>query len=77
MPNSDDPPLHHTDSANAHAEMVMSFGLPFERLRECISAGIDAAWVDESTKAEWRRDWIAEFDRLAPSVGSLSRAGAS
>ena len=21
MPNSDDPPLHHTDPANAHAEM--------------------------------------------------------
>ena len=75
MPNSDDPPLHHTDPANAHAEMVTSFGLPFERLRECVGAGIDAAWVDESTKAEWRRDWIAEFDRLAPSVGSLSRAG--
>ena len=77
MPDSDDPPLHHTDPAKAHAEMVTTFRLPFERLRECVGAGIDAAWVGESTKAVWRRDWMAEFDRLAPTVDGLFRAGTS
>ena len=72
MPNSDDPPLHHTDPANTHAEMVTTFKLPFARLREFVLTGIDAAWTDESTKGGWQRDWMAEFDRLAPEVVGLS-----
>ena len=47
---------------------MTTFKLPFERMREFVVAGIDAAWADESTKAAWRRDWLAEFDRLAPTV---------
>ena len=68
MPNSDDPPLHHTDPANAYAEMVKTFWLPFARLREFILNGIDGAWVDEATKTGWRSDWMATFDELAPRV---------
>ena len=71
MPNSDDPPLHQTDPANAYAEMVTTFKLPFERLRELVLVGIDAAWVDESTKAGWRREWMARFDDLAPRVAGV------
>ncbi len=68
MPNSDDPPLHHTDPANAFAEMVTTFGLPLARLRDMVANGIDGAWVDESVRREWRADWLATFDRLAPEV---------
>jgi adenosine deaminase len=72
MPNSDDPPLHHTDPANAYAEMVTTFGLPFDRLREFVLNGIDGAWVDEALRADWRRDWMATFDELAPSVAGVT-----
>ena len=68
MPNSDDPPLHHTDPANAHAEMVTTFGLPFAMLRGFVANGIDGAWVDESVKRTWRAEWLSEFDRLAAAL---------
>ena len=68
MPNSDDPPLHHTDPANAHAAMVTTFDLPFAMLRGFVQNGIDGAWVDESVKRGWRAQWLAEYDRLAPTV---------
>lgn len=64
MPNSDDPPLHHTDPARCWADLVTRYGLGIEDLRKALEASIDAAWVDDGTKAEWRRDWLAEFDRL-------------
>ena len=68
MPNSDDPPLHHTDPANAHAEMVTTFALPFAMLRGFVLNGIDGAWVDESVKRTWRAEWLGEYDRLATAV---------
>ena len=67
VPNSDDPPLHHTDPANAYAEMVETFKLPFERLREFVLNGIDGAWVDESARSAMRAEWMAKFDELAAS----------
>ncbi len=68
MPNSDDPPLHHTDPANAHAEMVTTFGLPFGRLRDFVLAGLDGAWIDDSLRRSWRSDWMARYDVLAASA---------
>ena len=67
VPNSDDPPLHHTDPANAYAEMVETFKLPFERLREFVLNGIDGAWVDDSARSAMRAEWMARFDELAAS----------
>ena len=68
MPNSDDPPLHHTDPANAYAEMVTTFDLPFSMLRDFVANGIDGAWADDTVKRTWRADWLTEYDRLAPTV---------
>ena len=66
MPNSDDPPLHHTDPANAYAEMVTTFNLPLAMLREFVINGIDGAWVDEGTRVNWRKEWLAVYDDLIP-----------
>jgi len=68
FPNSDDPPLHETDPANAFAEMVTTFKLPVETLREYMLTSIDGAWVDEDTKRTWRTEWSAEYDRLAADL---------
>ena len=64
MPNSDDPPLHHTDPANAYAEMMTTFNLPLVQLREFVINGIDGAWVDEKTRINWRKEWLAVYDDL-------------
>ena len=72
MPNSDDPPLHHTDPANAYAEMVTTFGLPFDRLREFVLNGIDGAWVDDSVRNDWRKEWMTTYDELASGVTGLA-----
>jgi hypothetical protein len=29
---------------------------------------IDGCWIDEGTRAEWKRDWGAEIDALAAQV---------
>ncbi len=68
VPNSDDPPLHHTDPANAYAEMVTTFGLPFARLREFMLAGLDGAWIEDALRARWRAEWTARYDALADSA---------
>jgi adenosine deaminase len=68
MPNSDDPPLHHTDPANAYAEMVTTFNLPLDRLREFVINGIDGAWVDEKTRSNWRKEWLTVYDELVPNL---------
>jgi adenosine deaminase len=31
--------------------------------------GIDGCWIDDTTKAAWRREWGAEIDALAAQVG--------
>ena len=33
-----------------------------------VGNGIDGAWVDESTKNDWRGDWLARFDELAKDL---------
>lgn len=67
-PNSDDPPLHHTDPANAYAQMVTTFGQSVEDLRDYMLNGIDGAWVDDGTKRDWRQAWAAEFDELVERI---------
>lgn len=68
FPNSDDPPLHHTDPARAFADMITEFGFTLADTREFLSNAIDAAWVDEATKKDWKQAWLAEFNRLAEKL---------
>lgn len=68
MPNSDDPPLHHTDPANAYAEMVTTFKLPLSQVRGYVANGIDGAWVDDATKRDWHGAWLTAFDDLAKEL---------
>ena len=30
--------------------------------------GIDAAWIDDSTKARWRSEWSAEIDAIFSTI---------
>ncbi len=62
-PNTDDPTLHHVNPTQAWAMMVCDFGFGAADLRSFLVNGLDAAWIDDSTRSSWRAEWLAEFDR--------------
>ena len=64
FPNSDDPPLHHTDPGKAYIDMVEVFGYDLNDIRQFIINSIDGAFVDKSYKKRWRIEWLKEFDSL-------------
>ena len=64
FPNSDDPPLHHTDPGKAYIDMVELFGYDLNDIRQFIINSINGAFVDESDKKRWRIEWLKEFDIL-------------
>jgi adenosine deaminase len=67
-PNTDDPTLHQVTPTGAWLKMVRDFGFGVADLRGFMLNGIDAAWVDEGTRARWRQEWGAEFDRLQAAL---------
>ncbi|WP_136660188.1 adenosine deaminase [Nitratireductor sp. XY-223] len=75
FPNSDDPPLHHTDPARAFADMIDEFGFTLADTRDFLCNAIDAAWIDEATKRDWKQAWLAEFDAQAAKLPAHSENG--
>jgi len=63
-PNSDDPAFHLVTPTGAWHMMVKDFGFWLDDLRGFMANGFAAAWIDESTRRRWQRDWTAEFDAL-------------
>ncbi|MES2362166.1 MAG: adenosine deaminase [Pseudomonadota bacterium] len=63
-PNTDDPTLHHVTPTQAWAMMQRDFGFGADDLRGFMLNGLDAAWIDESTRRQWRSEWSAAFDAL-------------
>ena len=64
MVNSDDPAMFVSDLGNEYMRLHREMGLSLDTLKEMALNGIDAAWIDDTTKAEWRTDWSAEIDTL-------------
>ena len=71
FPNSDDPTMHQVSISEAWMLMFNWLGFTLPQLRDMLANSIDSAWVEESVKAGWRRDWLAEFDRLAAALPAL------
>lgn len=67
-PNTDDPTLHKVNPSEAWELMFSHFGFDTDDLRGFMVNGIDGAWVDETTRAAWRAQWVAEFDDLAKQL---------
>lgn len=63
-PNTDNPTLHKVTPTRAWQMMVEDFGFDLHDLRGFMLNGLDAAWIDESQRATWRREWTIEFDAL-------------
>lgn len=63
-PNTDDPTLHHVTPTQAWGMMVRDFGFGLDDLRGFMQNGLDGAWIDDTTRRDWRAQWSAEFDAL-------------
>lgn len=66
--NSDDPPMFNVDLAHEYSVMHHTMGFALDELKAFALNGIDAAWIDDSTKSQWRREWPAEIDALFAGV---------
>jgi len=63
-PNTDDPTLHKVTPTRAWRMVVRDFGFSIDDLRGFMQNGLDAAWIDDSTRRLWRAEHLAQFDRL-------------
>ncbi len=63
-PNTDDPTLHLVTPTQTWHMMVRDFGFSLDDLRGFMLNGLDGAWLDDSTRRDWRSQFTAEFDRL-------------
>jgi adenosine deaminase len=63
-PNTDDPTFHNVTPTGAWQMMVKDFGFSLDDLRGFLANGLTGAWIDDTTRRAWQRDWTAEFDTL-------------
>jgi len=63
-PNTDNPTLHKVTPSKAWMMMVQDFGFGLDDLRNFMHNGLDAAWIDEVQRKQWRKEWTAIFDAL-------------
>lgn len=66
--SSDDPPMLWTDLANEYKLLHHKMGFGQDDLKAFALNGVDAAWIDDTTKREWRQQWSVEIDDLFASV---------
>jgi adenosine deaminase len=62
-PNTDDPTLHLVTPTGAWL-MMTQFGFGVDDMRQFMLNGIDAAWIDEDLRRQWRHEWTVTFDTL-------------
>lgn len=62
--NSDDPPMLYTDLANEYVKCVEQLKFSIDDIVSSIQAAIDGAWIDESLKKRWSREWMEEIRLL-------------
>lgn len=64
--NSDDPPMFRTDLNNEFVVAMEEMQFSPEDIKASILATIDHAWVDETTKSQWRAEWTPVIERIIP-----------
>lgn len=63
-PNTDNPTLHKVTPTKAWMMMAEDFGFGLNDLKSFMQNGLDAAWMDDSQRRQWRREWTEVFDAL-------------
>ena len=65
--NSDDPPMFGADLAGEFLLLYERAGFSLTELGSFAKNSIDAAWVDDATKAAWHAEWDPEIDLILAS----------
>ncbi len=65
--NTDDPGQFGTDLTQEYAA-IANMGFEPANFKQFVLNGIDGAWLDDSTKREWRQAWSKEIDDLIAQV---------
>jgi adenosine deaminase len=73
-PNTDDPTLHRVTPTGAWMMMTRDFGFGLDELRGFMLNGLDAAWIDDSTRRRWRDESAQRFDSLRARLAEPPRA---
>jgi adenine deaminase len=60
-PNTDDPTLHHVTPTQAWRMMMQHFGATWADLEQFMLHGLQAAWIDESTRRQWTQQWQSQW----------------
>ena len=68
-PNTDDPTLHHVTPTQAWLMMARDFGFGLDALKAFMLNGLDAAWIDDTSRQSWREAWVGQFDSLRAQWG--------
>lgn len=64
IPCTDDWHIHATNSANCYRVLVEELGFDLDSLRVILLNTIDACWVSDEQKIQWKDLWLTEFDQL-------------
>ncbi len=67
--NSDDPPMFQTDLGLEYEKAALKLKLTPPEIVTTIQTGIDAAWLDDSTKRSWSVAWMAEINEIFRTAG--------
>ena len=62
--NSDDPPMFRTDLCNEYVRAVDELGFTRADIERSIFAGLEHAWIDDSTRRAWKAEWQREIAGL-------------
>lgn len=68
-PNTDDPTLHLVTPTGAWL-MMLQLGADVDDLKQFMRNGLDAAWMDETLRQQWRPRWDDRFDQLRARLRS-------
>lgn len=71
-PNTDDPTLHLVTPTQAWHMMVRDFDFGLADLRDFMHHGLQAAWIDDSTRRQWRAEFDQTWDALLARHGLAS-----
>jgi adenosine deaminase len=67
--NSDDPTMFHTDVGTEYVKMTKAADWSPEQVRGFVLNGVEEAWLDDSDKAQLRRQISEELDRVEAELG--------
>jgi adenosine deaminase len=68
MINSDDPGIKKRDLSEVYIHAAKFMRFTPKDFKSFLLNAIDATWIDQSTKDQWKQEWIPEYDMLVSQL---------